>query len=162
MDYVNVLSRWVHVGTAVVLVGGMVFLRFALMPAAESLPEDVHAGLRERIMARWRKFVMIGIALLLISGFYNYIAVAIPAHKGDKLYHPLMGVKILLGFVVFFLGSALAGRSAAFEQLRRNARKWIVITLVLAGLVIAIGGYLKVIAKPTSADGKPIAATPAE
>lgn len=146
----NVLSRWIHVGTAIVVLGGSVFLRFILMPAGEQLPDEQHDALRQAVLRRWKKFVMIGIVLFLASGLYNYLVVALPQHKGDKLYHPLMGTKILLAFGVFFLASALTGRAAAFEGLRRNRKKWLLITILLAALVVAISGFLKIAAPPTS------------
>jgi uncharacterized membrane protein len=146
----NVLSRWIHVGTAIVVLGGSVFMRFVLMPAAAQLPDAEHDALRQRVMGRWKKFVMTGIALFLISGFYNYIVVAIPQHKGDKLYHPLIGTKILLAFAVFFLASALTGRSAAFEGIRKHNKKWLLITIILAAIVVAISGVLKIAVPPTS------------
>lgn len=141
---VDVLSRWVHLGTAIVVLGGSVFLRFVLMPAATELPDAEHEALRQRIMQRWRKLVATGIALFLLSGFYNYLKVAMPDHKGDGLYHALMGIKIILAFVVFFLASALTGRSAAFDGIRRDARKWLAVTILLSTIVVLIAGYLKV------------------
>jgi uncharacterized membrane protein len=145
----NVFFRWMHIGTAIVVLGGSVFMRFVLMPAAAALPDEEHTALRQRVMGRWKKFVMIGIALFLISGFYNYLVVARPKHEGDKLYHPLIGTKILLAFAVFFLASALTGRSAAFEGIRRNNKKWLLVTIVLAAIVVAISGVLKFVPMPT-------------
>src|SRR5262245_43449124 len=41
------LTRILHVGTAIVVVGGTFFLRFVLFPAAtQNLSDDVHARLR--------------------------------------------------------------------------------------------------------------------
>ena len=114
--WLSVLSRWTHVGTAIVILGGSVFLRFVLSPAASQLPEAEHQALRQNVMARWKRFVHAGIALFLISGFYNYIQ-AMPNHKGDGLYHALIGTKILLALVVFTLASGLVGRSALFASL---------------------------------------------
>ena len=85
-ELIDVLSRWIHMGAAVVLIGGSVFMRFVLMPAAAELPDDEHQALRGRVMQRWKRIVMIGIMLLLISGFYNYIKIAIPAHKHEQTY----------------------------------------------------------------------------
>jgi uncharacterized membrane protein len=151
-----VLMRWVHVGTAIVVLGGSVFMRFVLMPAAAPMPEADHDALRGRIMGRWKRFVMMGIALFLISGFYNYLVVAVPGHKGDGLYHGLMGTKILLAFVVFFFASALTGRSKGLEGIRRNSRKWLAVTILLAAIVSAIGGFLKV-ARPAGEAAMPAA-----
>ena len=114
IDIVNVVSRWLHVSTAIVLVGGTVFIRFVLTPNAEQLPQAEHDRLRELVTANWRKFVRGGILLFLLTGFYNYLVVAVPQHHGDKTYHMLMGVKILAAFGVFFLAEALVGRAAVF------------------------------------------------
>ena len=146
----DILSRWVHIGTAIVVLGGSVFMRFILMPAAAELPDAEHEALRERVMARWKRFVMIGIGLFLVSGFYNYLVVALPNHKGDKLYHPLIGTKILLALGVFFLASALTGRAAAFEGIRKNSKKWLLVMIALAAAVVAISGVLKIACPPTS------------
>ena len=154
IDWIAVASRWMHIGTAVVLVGGLVFMRFVLAPAAAQLTDDAHAKLRELVLAKWKKFIHGGIALFLISGFYNYLVVQAPLHKGDKLYHALMGTKILLALVVFFLSSALIGRSKAFVGMRTNPKLWQGVIISLAAIIIAISGFAKVALK-----GKP--ATPA-
>lgn len=146
---IDILSRWTHVATAIVILGGSVFLRFLVIPAAATLPDSEHEAFRARLMGTWRKFVSVGIALFLLSGFYNYIAVAVPRHRGDGLYHGLMGLKMLLAFVVFFLASALAGRSKAFEGMRENNRRWLAITLALGFVIVGISGYLRV-ARPGS------------
>ncbi len=146
---VSLLSRWVHVGFAIVLLGGSFFIRFVLTPAAEQLPDQEHAAFRERILVRWKGIVMLGIAMLMVSGFYNYLVVALPQHRGDRLYHPVMGTKILLAFGVFFLASALTGRSAALEPIRRNRKWWLTVLILLATAVVALGGFLKVACPPT-------------
>ncbi len=118
-------------------------MRLALMPAAAELPDDEHQALKERIFARWRKIVGMGIGLILLSGLYNYVK-AIPLHKGQGLYHGLIGTKMILAFVVFFLASALTGRSEKFEPLRQNSKKWLGIMLTLSAIIIAISGFAKV------------------
>ena len=152
MTYLIILSRWIHVGTAIVVLGGSVFMRFVLMPAAAQLPDQEHQALRERVLGRWKRFVLVGIVLFLATGFYNYIAVAIPrvseggeAADHAKLYHMLMGIKILLAAAVFFLASALVGRSPALEGFRRDRKKWLGITILLAAIVVALAGVLKVV-----------------
>jgi uncharacterized membrane protein len=145
------ITRILHVATAIVLVGGAFFMRFILMPAAaQSLSDADHASLRARIMTAWKRFVHGGIALLLASGAINYYRViAEHTHKGDGLYHALLGTKILLAMAIFFIASALVGRSATFEHMRQNARKWLAVNLLLALLVVAISGFLKVRGVPS-------------
>jgi len=144
IEILNVASRWVHIATAIVVLGGTVFIRFVLLPAAEQLPQAEHDRLRGLVVSRWKKVVMGGIALFLASGFYNYLVVAIPKHHGDKVYHALMGVKIITAFVVFFLASVLVGRSARFESLRRDRKKWLLVLIALAFAIVLISSFLKV------------------
>ncbi len=143
MDVLKVVFRWLHVGTAIVVVGGSVFMRFILMPAAAQLPEAEHNALRERLMKRWMRWVHTGVLLFLVSGLYNYLVITRFLHRGDGLYHGLMGGKILLAFAVFFLAIALTGRSGSTEVFRRNAKKWMTVNIVLAALIVAISGFLK-------------------
>lgn len=140
------LTRIAHVCTAIVLVGGTVFVRFVLLPAATAvLSEDVHAQLRAHIMGTWKKIVHTGIALLAISGFINFFrAIADGSHKGDKLYHPLIGTKILLALAVFFIASVLVGKSAKFDAMRRNSRMWQTVLILLTAIIVCISGFLKV------------------
>lgn len=145
---VMLLSRWAHVGTVIVLVGGTAFLRFAVLPSLEG----ESAELVGRIRNRWKKFVHGGILLLLISGFYNYLVVGAAAHDGDRLYHPLIGTKILLAFYLFFLASVMVGRSAGTQKYRDNPKKWLGVMLLVATLIVAISGFVKVRGVPATAD----------
>ena len=151
MEMAAILSRWIHIGTAIVLVGGTVFLRFVLSPAAAQLAETEHAKLKELVMKSWKKYVHGGILLFLISGLYNYLVVQAPLHKGDKLYHALMGIKIILALAVFFLGSALVGRSKSFEGMRKNSKFWQLVMILVSALIVGISGYAKVAMPPTVA-----------
>jgi uncharacterized membrane protein len=141
---VDVISRWLHVVTAIVLLGGAAFQWMVLRPSARQLPDAEHDRLRELVLSRWRKIVMIGIVVLIVTGFYNYLEVAKPLSQVWKAYHPIMGTKILLAFAMFFLASALAGRSAAFAGVRKQSGRWLVVLLLLGATVVAMSGYLKV------------------
>ena len=66
-ELLPILSRWTHIGTAIVLVGGTCFMRFVLAPAASQLPDAEHAKLKELIMGKWKRFVHGGIVLFLVS-----------------------------------------------------------------------------------------------
>jgi uncharacterized membrane protein len=144
------LTRILHVGTAIVVVGGTFFVRFVLFPAAtQNLPDDVHARLRSAVIGTWKKIVHTGIVLFILTGGINYYRVlAEKSHKGDSLYHALLGTKILLALVIFFIASVLVGRSPAFDGMRRSAPKWLLVNLLLAAIIVAISGFLKVRSGP--------------
>ena len=141
----DAISRIVHVGTAITLVGGSIFTLMVLIPSAKEISDEQHQKLAEGIERRWKKFVHIGIALFLLSGGYNYgRMLMIGDHKGDGLYQALVGTKMLLALGVFFLASALVGRSAKFEGMRQNRTKWLKIMVLLAAVIVGISGFVKV------------------
>lgn len=143
MNWIDVVSRWLHVGTAIVLLGGATFMRCVLLPSARQLPDAEHERLRELVLGRWKRFVHGGILLLLLTGFYNYFQ-ALPAEAFRKQYHMLVGIKILLAFAVFGLASVLVGRNQAFDALRRQPARALGGLLLLGFLIVGISGYLKV------------------
>lgn len=143
MEVIDIVSRIVHVGTAITLVGGMVFTLFVLIPSASRLGQDAHDLLAAEVKGRWKRFVHIGLLLFIVSGFYNYFQ-AMPLHKGDGPYHGLVGTKMILAIVIFFIASALVGRSAKLQSMRDNKVFWLRLAVLLAAVIVAISGYVKV------------------
>ncbi|MGV2341712.1 MAG UNVERIFIED_CONTAM: hypothetical protein LVR18_49670 [Planctomycetaceae bacterium] len=80
-----------------------------------------------RVRGRWKKYVHGGIALLLLSGGFNYWR-AIAAGRVDGIYHAMVDTKILLAMGSFFLSSAPVGRSAgtqrSFAMLHQSGPGW--------------------------------------
>ena len=149
INVLSVLMRWLHISGAVVAVGGSVFALIALLPAMRGLSDEIRSDLHEAIRKRFAMLFMISVTALLVSGFYNYLLNEIPQHKGDGLDHSLMGAKILLAFVVFFLGSALVGRAAAFEGIRRRRKRWMTVNILLALIIIALAALLRAMPNTT-------------
>ena len=140
---IDVLSRVLHVGTAVTLVGGSLFMAAVLMPSVIKLDEDSRSSLMDNVRGRWKRFVHTGIGLFLITGFYNYFR-AMPNHKGDGLYHAFVGTKIIMALFVFFLASVLVGRSPKFEGWRQNPMGILRLMLTLSAAIILMSGFLKI------------------
>ena len=157
MWLIDILSRIVHVATAITLVGGSVFTAWVLLPSAKQLSDEAHTTLRSAVTGRWKYFVHVGIVLFLLSGLYNYIR-AMPLHDGDGLYHALVGTKILIALGVFFLAEALVGRSAKLEPIRQSRAKWLKVLVLLAAVIVAISGFVKVRGVPDRAEPSPAAA----
>lgn len=143
------IARWIHILSAIIALGGPFFVRFFLTPAAAAtLDPQTHAALRERILARWRHLVYLLIAAFILSGVYTFGVVGRwrdPTWTRDDraLYHMLFGVKTILALAMFFLASALAGRAAAFAPIRRGAKTWTSIFLLLGLLVVLLAGVLR-------------------
>ncbi len=67
-----------------------------------------------------------------------------PLHKGDGLYHALIGTKMILALVIFFIASALVGKSQAFAAMRAKRGKWLGILVLLACVIVLISSFVKV------------------
>jgi len=154
----GLVLRWIHILAAIALMGGAVFQRFALMPAAAELPEEAHEQLRQALRGRWSKLVMMTAGLLLLSGLANF-GLLVASYTLDKtelpgkLYHMLFGVKFLLALVVLYIASLLSGRSELAQKVRQNARTWLTLNLVLATLVVCLGGFLRQATRTPKSEG---------
>ncbi|HEX4822746.1 MAG TPA: hypothetical protein VFV19_00375 [Candidatus Polarisedimenticolaceae bacterium] len=137
------ILRWCHIVPAVVAGGATVYTFLALIPALGELPAAEAARLREAVVRRWRVVFMVCVTLLLASGLLNFLLYQSPAHRGQALYHGIFGIKFLAALVVFFLGSALTGRSAALAQIRANARFWTGVSAALVILIVLLSGILR-------------------
>lgn len=150
------LIRWTHIASAALAIGAPFFMRFALLPAAHKVLDDAsHQKLKETINARWRVIVYVLITTFIVTGLINFLVplrvdgVLVTARwkefaPADKrLYHMIFGIKMLLAFAIFFLASALPGRTATFAPIRKNARLWLVVLLVLAALLLFCSNLLR-------------------
>lgn len=148
VEALMLVLRWTHILSAIALMGGAMFMRFALLPAAATLSDDAHVKLRGELRSRWAPIVMAAAGLLLLSGLANFVLTVIQlsfdkSTLAGKLYHPLFGVKFLLALPVFHIAALLVGKSEAAQRARQNARFWLTLNLVLATAIVLIGGFLR-------------------
>lgn len=156
------VMRWAHIFAAVIAVGGVIFMRFVLAPAAKkTLTDDQHEQLRTALTRRWKMVVHLCILLFLVSGFYNYLFVARLEHSGQALYHMLFGIKFLLALGVFFVAIGLTSSKPWAVLFRERRALSQIVLVVLAAAVICVGGYMKVMPK-SPATPPAEAAAPAE
>ncbi|MFM7071540.1 MAG: hypothetical protein ACKO38_07075 [Planctomycetota bacterium] len=159
LDLAGWALRWVHILTAITLMGGAIFQRFALMPAAAELDDAAHERLKAAVRGHWSKMVMMSAGGLLLSGLVN-VGILIANYTLAKPYHMIFGIKFLLALVVLYIASLLAGRSAAAERARQNARNLLTVNLVLATIVVCLGGYLRIIDRTPKGAAPAVSAAP--
>lgn len=136
----GLVSRWLHVIPVIILVGGTIFMRLALVPAASQT--SASAELREAIRSRWAKLVMLSVLFLLITGLYNAFT-KILGYELHPTYHSLVLVKLVVGFVIFFLASRLSGRSEKAAKFREQETMWLNILCLLMLALVLIAGYMR-------------------
>jgi len=138
-----IISRWLHLVAVIVAVGGTVFIRLVLHPSAQAaLDDETRGSLRAVIIRRWARFIHVAILIIILSGVYN-IVVVFPTLDQALPYHPLLGVKLLLALALFFVATAITGKSAAFEGMRKQTPRWMTVNIVLAACIVLISNVLK-------------------
>ena len=160
MDYLFLILRWLHITSSIIVVGGVFYYRFAVLPAIESLPEAQRDSLTAVMRRNWAMLARLAMLLLLVTGLTNMILVPMNfdfAEEGRKAYNILVGVKFLLALPIFFIVDMLNGRSATAERFRQKSRMWLNVAVFLSIVVIVIGGYVRFIPR-TLKDG--VAVTP--
>lgn len=138
----NLISRWLHILPAIVLVGGTLFMRLALLPKPGEQIDDASAATRLAARRRWAKWVGICTLLLLLSGLYNAYVKATTLQLSGA-YNGLMLVKIILAFAVFWFSALLAGKSKRAVAFQSNERKSLNLVCVLMLLIVLIAGWMK-------------------
>jgi uncharacterized membrane protein len=143
------LLRYMHILGAIMLMGGTIFMRFALAPVVAGLEATTKADLHEQVRSRWAKFVMLSAGLLLVSGIVNLGLAS--RYTFDPVlglnYNLVVGIKLLLALPIFFFASVLAGRSELAKRFQANAVTWMNVNLVLALVMVLIGGALKFVGR---------------
>src|SRR3954451_15747755 len=142
MYWIMLVSRILHILGAIILAGGLFYIRYVVSPVSAppgTQPVDQFFGGRR---AAWAKWVGIATALLLVTGFWNYIQFS-KTYDLPKFYHMVLGIKILAAIAVFLLAALLAGRTNAAEAIRQKWGLWINVCLFLAVATVIIGSVLR-------------------
>jgi uncharacterized membrane protein len=141
-ELLSLVFRWLHILAGMTAVGGTIFARAVVVPTLDDLPSEQRSALHAAMRARWSKIVTAAIGFLLVSGLYS-VGVITLNFTLPRWYHPVFAVKFLLACVIFMVASLLIGRTAAADQVRRNARFWLNLNIVLAVLVVCLSGILR-------------------
>ena len=153
MDPTALLLRWAHILAAIVAMGGLVYARFALLPALQEFDPPTRERFHDAVRRRWLPWVIGAITVLLASGLANFFLfngrvraapdIWGPTWMRDHAYHMLFGVKFLLAMAAFYFASGLVGRGAGTQWLRNDRAKWLSVTLGLTLAVVLLSGWMR-------------------
>lgn len=132
-DALNVMMRWLHISSVVMLIGGVLFARLVIVPAMRALPTADQETLGEAMAARYRSLLYLAVLLLTGTGIYNMF---LNLGRGP-LYQALLGIKMLLALHVFAVGILIVKRGN-----RKRARQ--MTGIAISGvIIIAISAVLR-------------------
>jgi hypothetical protein len=135
LDILTVFMRWIHISSMATLVGGMIYGRLVVAPAAGVLAADARESLSDHAAAHYRPLVVMSMIGLILSGLYKFLIN--PGH--GVLYHIVFGVKILLVLHVF----AVAILIVKPHNARRN--RMMTGTMISGLAIIALSAWLRAI-----------------
>lgn len=93
----GVFMRWLHILSAITILGGFAYARFIVAPALAGVTASEATALSNRTVALFRPILYTAIVTILVSGLYNYLTKAVyPPH-----YHMVIGIKFLVVLHIF-------------------------------------------------------------
>jgi len=153
------IARWIHILSAIAAIGAPFFVRFVLIPsAAKVLNDDQHQQLRDAINARWKHIVYLLITLFILTGLYMFaVPVRVPREGGvlvtarwkdfsptdQRIYQAIFGIKMIAALGIFFLASALSGRTKALEAIRKHRKIFLSMLLMLGIIAVLCAGIMR-------------------
>ena len=150
MYWIMLASRILHIFGAIILLGGLFYLRAVVTsiplsyregPGEGSFtPADQLFGGRRAVWAMWTGIASL---LLLVTGLWNYLQMIKMHERLSPSYHMMAGLKMLSGLALFVLAAMLSGRSAAAAKLRQNLRLWLNLCLILGIITVVFGSVLR-------------------
>ncbi|MFQ5461845.1 MAG: hypothetical protein ACE5E5_04370 [Phycisphaerae bacterium] len=144
--YILMFSRWLHILAAMAAIGGSTFMLLALVPSVrETVDGESRTRLHDAVRRRWARVAHSAIAILLVTGGVNFMLVGVGPQVPPMPYHAVFGVKFLLAMLVFFISSALLGRSPGLAKMRAAPRKWLAILVGGGVVIVLLSGYLSVV-----------------
>jgi uncharacterized membrane protein len=130
----NVFVTTIHVISAILAVGGVAFLRFAVLPYAETLSEEDRNALMANVRKRFVPFLHGSYVMLILTGIHHITRLI---RSGLVIPHVLL-TKIAIALVIVFIGVALT-TSKGFEGMKAHRRGLMTFNLILAAMVVFMG-----------------------
>jgi uncharacterized membrane protein len=152
MEVLVVLSRWLHVISAILAIGGAFFMRVVVPPALA----EAEAGSREAVLIALRKkfkmVVHICVTLLILTGAFNTWRSWGDYKLKTGVMHGIWGMHMLLGLVVIGISVTLLAK----REPPKNHRGMLTVNLVIMFVVVALASTLKFV-RDTAVRSKDVA-----
>lgn len=138
MDLTAYVMRVLHIVGAAGFVGGALFAVVSLLPASKKVDKEKRGEFLFAAQRRSYRVLHPSMILLLISGLYQY-ATSIETYSdvGPRM-HMVLGLKILVALVAFFILGAQTAR-----LLKDKQGRWWGLMALLGLIVIVLASYAR-------------------
>ena len=134
----RVISRFIHVISAIFLLGGVFYARRVLTPVLNVLPEEQRMPAAAGAQLRYRSILFTLVTLSLLSGVYNFLQT-----PHSRQYHIAFGIKMLC--VLHIYATAILWATSPYGDVDfagKSKRRLLSITIV-GIIVVLISAYLR-------------------
>jgi uncharacterized membrane protein len=136
---VFILMRWVHIGSAALVVGGLALIVLSAGPTRALIENDGAAAVIHRIESRFRWVLAVAVFGLTVSGVFQWVVFGQIYQQVGALALGLLSVKVLLATALF----AMLWAFAVDSMVGPKARAWRLTNLTLAVGVVMLAGVLR-------------------
>jgi uncharacterized membrane protein len=137
----HLVSRFVHIASVILLLGGTVYARQVLVPTLNTLPEDIRSAAATRSQSRFRTTLYVLLFLIVASGLYNFLSYSGPEHS--QAYHIWFGIKVLL--VAHLVSASILWAISPYGDVAvGGSAKRRLLSIGISGmLIVLISAYLR-------------------
>jgi len=133
--FLAMLMRWLHIGSAMILLGSALHWQLGLTGAGDDLPADQLQRLHDQAAANFRPWVWGASVAIVVAGLYNFLT-KLPVPSG---YHAWFGVKFLLALHV--LAVSILNTRRGVDPRKRS--RWMNGAAVSGMALVAVSAYLR-------------------
>ena len=139
--FLHIVARFLHIGSVILLLGGIAYSRQVLVPTLISLDGDTRLRLARDSQKRFQATLFILLTLIVLSGFYNYFTYAGPRHT--SAYQMWFGIKFLL--VLHVVATAILWSTSAYKDAAAigKSKRRLISMLISGFLIVLISAYLR-------------------
>ena len=134
----RVISRFIHIISAIFLLGGVFYARRVLTPVLNVLPEDRRMQVAAGAQLRFRATLFTLVGLSLLSGVYNFLQ-----NPHSRQYHIAFGIKMLA--VLHIYATAILWATSPYGDVDFAGKgKRRLLSITIAGMIVVfISAYLR-------------------
>jgi uncharacterized membrane protein len=139
----HVVSRFIHIISAGLILGGAFYAHRVLTPVLDVLPEDQRMQAAAGAQLRYRTMLFTLVALSLLSGLYNFLSV-----PHSRVYHIAFGIKILA--VLHIYATVILWATSPYGDVNfAGKNKHRLLSISIAGVIVVfISAYLRSLSMP--------------
>ena len=144
-QYLDTILRFLHILSAIALLGGTIFFLAVMIPAVRILDDGLRTSILQAARNRFYRITHPALTILILTGFYNYVKYMPDYKLAPKYIHAILGVKIL-----FALTIAAIVFTQSFGLLKGCPIRWAKLNLILGILIVALAAVARTLHTHTS------------